>query len=292
MGSRTGGRDRRRGHGLATSVAAAGTAAATAAVGYRLADRSMTGSGRWWRTNFAGAPVSLLAGPASVLGAAVGALAAGRPVQALVVTGAGAIGLYDDLAGTDHYRGLRGHLAAVRAGTVTTGALKVAGLTGVAVVGALLQRRPRAGAGKPTSTSSRAVDVCVDAALIAGTANLVNLLDLRPGRAVKSVTVLGLPLAGAAGGAGAAVLGGLAGVVGPDLRGRSMLGDCGANAAGAGLAAAFTEVAPRPARLVALGFVSALTLASERVSFTTVIEGTRWLAAIDRLGRRDVPPAP
>jgi len=71
-----------------------------------------------------------------------------------------------------------------------------------------------------------------------------------------------------------------------DLGERVMLGDCGANAAGAlvGLrAAAMRSRGPRAAMLAA---VVALTLASEKVSFTRVIEATPGLRELDRLGRR------
>ena len=67
-----------------------------------------------------------------------------------------------------------------------------------------------------------------------------------------------------------------------------MLGDSGANAAGALLGVAWAARLPRPARLLALAGVTALTLASERVSFTAVIERTPALRALDQLGRR--PP--
>jgi hypothetical protein len=81
------------------------------------------------------------------------------------------------------------------------------------------------------------------------------------------------------------VLGALAGTVRADLGGRSMLGDCGANAAGAVLAAGFTATAPRQARVVALATVTALTLVSERVSFSRVIDANPWLRRLDRWGR-------
>ena len=89
------------------------------------------------------------------------------------------------------------------------------------------RRRRAAAAGR--------VDVLLGAGVIAGTANLLNLLDLRPGRALKAGLLLGAPLAG-----------------GPARRGRRrrrsapppallpadldeeiMLGDTGANALGA-----------------------------------------------------------
>lgn len=89
------------------------------------------------------------------------------------------------------------------------------------------------------------------------------------------------PAAAAAAAAGAAI-----GLLGPDLAGETMLGDAGANSAGALLGAALVARTGRRGRLVALTILSALTLASERVSFTAVIESTPGLRELDALGRR------
>jgi UDP-GlcNAc:undecaprenyl-phosphate/decaprenyl-phosphate GlcNAc-1-phosphate transferase len=232
----------------------------------------------FWRANFAGDQVSLFAGPASVAGLVAGSLVCGRPDGAVLAIAAGGVGLLDDVAGTADSRGLRGHLRAFRRGEVTTGGIKVAGLTAAAALLALSRRR--------TGGKASLVDAAVDTALVAGTANLVNLFDLRPGRATKAVVVMtGLMGAAAAPATAGAVLGALAGTARADLGGRSMLGDCGANAAGAVLATGFTATAPRPARLVALGTVTALTLLSERVSFSQVIDRNPWLRRLDRWGR-------
>jgi hypothetical protein len=65
-----------------------------------------------------------------------------------------------------------------------------------------------------------------------------------------------------------------------------MLGDTGANSAGALLGAALVERTGRGGRCAALAVLTALTLASERVSFTRVIESTPGLRELDALGRR------
>ena len=71
-----------------------------------------------------------------------------------------------------------------------------------------------------------------------------------------------------------------------------MLGDAGANVLGAAVGTAATRLLPAPARIGLLGGVVALTLASEKVSFSAVIERTPALRALDRLGRRSAPTAP
>jgi hypothetical protein len=65
-----------------------------------------------------------------------------------------------------------------------------------------------------------------------------------------------------------------------------MLGDCGANALGALLGLRLAAIPSRAPRAGLLAGVVALTLASEKVSFTKVIEATPGLRELDRLGRR------
>jgi hypothetical protein len=66
-----------------------------------------------------------------------------------------------------------------------------------------------------------------------------------------------------------------------------MLGDMGANAAGALAGWLLASVLPPWGLALAAAVVVALTLASERVSFSAVIERTDALRALDRLGRAD-----
>ena len=126
-----------------------------------------------------------------------------------------------------------------------------------------------------------------DGALIAGTANLLNLLDLRPGRALKvallSSPALIVPTRGA--GLAAPTVGASAAALQEDLAGKSMLGDCGANALGAAIGCAAVAATPESARRLLLAGVVGLTLLSEKVSFTEVIGSTPWLRRLDELGR-------
>jgi hypothetical protein len=105
---------------------------------------------------------------------------------------------------------------------------------------------------------------------------------------VAAVTALSLsagPGAGDARPLAGAVLGTSAAVLGDDLAGRSMLGDTGANALGAVVGVAALARWDRTGRAVALGVVVALTLASEKVSFSRLIEAQPLLRELDRLGR-------
>jgi hypothetical protein len=222
---------------------------------------------------------------ASVAVSAIGPGLAPRVRAALAVAGAGSavFGGYDDLAGSGSRRGFRGHLGALAQGEITTGAVKLGGIGATGLLSAMLL------GGGPA-------DVTVNAGLVAGGANLLNLFDLRPGRALKVALASGTLLAGGGRGgpspAVAAPLGAAAALLPEDLGERAMLGDAGANALGALLGVAAAASLPRPARLVLLAAITGLTAASEVVSFTAVIERTPALRWLDMLGRRPVPGAP
>jgi len=269
-------------------VAAGATAAGASRLAYAAANRRPPGGIKTWsRTNHRGEQVTLLEGPALAVGAIAGMLSqaglgAARPgtarsAAAMAVAGAGAaaFGGYDDLAGSGDRRGFRGHLGALRHGQVTTGTVKLGGIGVTGVVSAALA------GGSPG-------DVVINAGLVAGGANLLNLFDLRPGRAIKVAVASGalISAGGSRSGVGVAapLAAGLA-LLPEDLGERAMLGDCGANALGAMLGAAAAGL-PRPARIALLAVIAGLTAASERVSFTKVIERTPALHWLDMLGRR------
>jgi len=261
----------------AARVRAALGAGALAFVGERALRRAVAGRPRWVRSNFRGRAVHLSAGPA-VAGAAIAGAALAPAAGAAVLAGgaAAALGLYDDLYGDTHARGLRGHLKALRERRLTTGLVKLAGL---ALAGFVAGRRRR----------GRTPAALIDAALIAGTANLVNLFDLRPGRALKvagTAAVLLAPLPGAPGAVALATAGAAAATLPADLGEQVMIGDCGANAVGALVGWSLATGLGRTGRAAALAGIVALTLASERVSFTAVIEASPRLRAWDEWGRR------
>jgi UDP-GlcNAc:undecaprenyl-phosphate GlcNAc-1-phosphate transferase len=265
---------------LATAVSGA---AGARAAWMLLQARPPGGRERWQRTNHRGELTTLLEGPAFAAGV-VSALTVApvggrlRTAATLAVSGAAAFGVLDDLTERGTSKGLRGHLGALARGEATTGGVKVAGIGASGLAAALVVLGPRA----------CARDVLPAAALVAGCANLANLFDLRPGRALK-VTLLPSPVllsATPAGALVAAVTGPAAALLPEDLGERAMLGDGGANAAGALLGVALVAAVPPRVRLAGLGAVVALTLASEKVSFTKVIEATPVLRELDMAGRR------
>jgi UDP-GlcNAc:undecaprenyl-phosphate/decaprenyl-phosphate GlcNAc-1-phosphate transferase len=312
---------RQAGLRLIAAAAAGATAAGAARVAYAAVNRRPPGGPKVWsRTNHRGEPVTLLEGPAVAAGAIAGLLAqaamaragltgatgspsgaghggtlcplgtpqtpmalappAWRRAAAMVLGGAGAaaFGAYDDLAGSGDRRGFRGHLGALRHGEVTTGAVKLGGIGATGIVSAVL-------------AGGSAADVVINAGVVAGSANLLNLFDLRPGRAIK-VAVASGALIGAAGQDGvAAPLGAALALLPEDLGERAMLGDAGANALGAMLGASAAGL-PRKGRITLLAAIIGLTAASEKVSFTKVITRTPALNWLDMLGRRPAPQVP
>lgn len=228
------------------------------------------GTARWQRTNHRGVPVSLASGPALALAVAAGA-ALPQPSAAVAGLVAGAVGAYDDaVGGRDDAKGFRGHLGALRRGRLTAGVVKVAGIGGAGLVSVALlpgRRSP--------------VDILLGGATVAGAANLLNLLDLRPGRALKAggLAAAGLRQPGLVAAAAALLPG--------DLGERTMLGDAGANAFGAVLGLALVErPGSRRASAATLAALVALTAASEFMSYSRVIDAVLPLRALDRLGRR------
>jgi hypothetical protein len=278
---------------VVAGVVAGAVAGAVATFSLRgLRERPPGGNAVWDRTNHAGRTVTLLEGPAYAVGAASGAALLGAGTgPVLAVSAAAGLGALDDLAGDTGSKGLRGHLGALARGRVTTGAVKILGLAVTGLVSAALidrqARREAATPGQPAEAPG-ALDTLVGGAVVAGSANLLNLLDLRPGRALKATIGLGVLLSTSrrSGPAAGAAVGAAAGLLRPDLAGESMLGDTGANAAGALLGTALLQRTGRRGRWLALGVLTALTLASEKVSFTQVIESTPGLRELDALGRR------
>lgn len=292
-----------------------------AGLGYVLRRKRIKAS-QWERTNFHGVTVSLRGGVAmagaSMASAAVASALSDQPRAALggVVAslGGGLAGYIDDVDQGAHdggkvAKGLKGHLGALAHGQVTTGVIKIAGIGASALAASALV------GSKATSVGGKAADLALNTVLIAGTANLANLLDLRPGRALKATVLVATPLSyfscaaaktpasGASGapsatpvspaspasaqrllasGLNAAAITALV----EDLQETTMLGDTGANAAGALLGTSLAANDSWKLRLGTTLGVVGLILASEKVSFSKVIAANPALNWLDQLWRR------
>ena len=145
----------------------------------------------------------------------------------------------------------------------------------------------------PVPVQRGVVDTLVAGGVIAASANLVNLLDVVPGRALKAVLAASTAGALAApatdvptGVVLAATAGAAAGLLPADLAEATMLGDAGSNAAGALVGWGLARSGRRLHRVALLGALSAATALSEAVSFSRSIEAVPMLRWLDRLGRR------
>lgn len=195
----------------------------------------------------------------------------------LITVGFFSLGAVDDLLGPGTAKGLSGHAGALRRRILTGGVLKAVGGGALAVVAGV-------------AWESRLASALIDAAIVVLSANLVNLLDLRPGRATKFFLVIWIPTAFAGWATpylhlSAGVAGASAAWLPIDLAERGMLGDAGSNLLGAVLGSGLALLLGGPAKLAALVVLLLANLASERWSFTSVIERVRPLRWFDRLGR-------
>ena len=191
------------------------------------------------------------------------------------------LGFLDDALGRGEEaatpRGWRGHWAALRGGSLSTGAIKAIGALALAAY----------------VVSGRGLEswrYLADIALLILTTNLFNLLDLRPGRAEKALALLGAGLClGAWTVAPLELLGTFAGpvLVGAwlTLRERAMLGDTGSNLIGAVAGVWLLTVLGADARLIALAVALALTIYGELRSISRAIESVPPLRWLDSLGR-------
>jgi UDP-GlcNAc:undecaprenyl-phosphate/decaprenyl-phosphate GlcNAc-1-phosphate transferase len=191
------------------------------------------------------------------------------------------LGFLDDALGRGTVesapRGWRGHLRALREGSLSTGAIKAVGALALAAY----------------VVSGRGLEswrYVADVALLLLATNLFNLLDLRPGRAEKGLALLG---AGLCLGAWTLAPLELLGIfVAPVLVGawltlgeRAMLGDTGSNLIGAIAGVWLLTTLGGEGRLVALAIVAALTVYGELRSISATIDSVPPLRWLDSLGR-------
>lgn len=195
----------------------------------------------------------------------------------LYVLGVAVLGLIDDMVGAGDERGWRGHARATAAGGFSPGLLKAAGAAGLALF--VL-------AGSALDTA----DYLLAAAVLVLATNFFNLLDLRPGRSLKALALLGVALT--LGSMDLDPLWTLGLFVGPllvllpfDLRERGMLGDTGSNVAGAVAGLWLILTLDTTGQLIALAVIGTATIYGEFRSISRLIGRTPGLRHLDSLGR-------
>jgi len=189
-----------------------------------------------------------------------------------VVIPFGFAGLWDDLKGDHTSKGFKGHFSALMEGRLTSGMVKLLVGGAAALVGSFV-----AGRGLLT------------AAVIALAANLINLVDIRPGRALKVfllMAFISLPLGGWQGLPFISpMLAGAFFLLPVDMTRRVILGDAGANFLGAGLGYQWGFYLSEQGILLLFVTLALLHLFSEWISFSKVIERFAILRWLDLLGR-------
>lgn len=190
------------------------------------------------------------------------------------------IGFIDDMLGTRDVLGLKGHFKSLLKGRLTTGALK-------AIVGLLLAFV----LSFPLATTF--IEVIVNTLIIALFTNFFNLLDLRPGRAIKVYIIIFLAILAALNLAEKTdilltfvpLLGFVVGYLPYDLKASSMMGDAGSNVLGISVGLLVVLSLSWHIRIAVLAFLIGIHFFTEKYSLTKLIEKNSLLNYLDNLGR-------
>lgn len=188
------------------------------------------------------------------------------------------LGFIDDMLGQRDTLGFKGHFGALFHGRLTTGGLKALGGGIIAFFTALF-------------VSQGWGSVIINTLILALFTNMMNLLDLRPGRAVKGFILFFLVIVLLAGGKVdwlliTPLLGAVLYYFRFDLKAETMMGDAGSNVLGLALGYITVTSLPLFSRLGVLIFLVAIHIYTEKYSLTDTINRVYMLRTIDQLGRR------
>jgi hypothetical protein len=187
-----------------------------------------------------------------------------------------AAGLYDDFR-PKRTRGIARQVAMLRTGQVSSGVVKLLVISSASALVAWM-------------LGARGVRWAVGTAVIAGAADLWNLLDVLPGRALKYFlpAVAGFALVAPPDEyytLSVMAFGGAAALLVLDLREIGMLGDAGSNVLGFIVGVGALEAFSRGWLVLTLAVILALHALAETVTLSRIIEVTPPLRWFDRLGR-------
>ncbi len=203
----------------------------------------------------------------------------------LVMFGMGMAGLIDDCFGSHVVKGFKGHIRVfVKEKKLTTGGLKAFLGGTIAMVFSIANARLNGFGNYPWM-------FIIDFLLVALTANIINLFDLRPGRAGKAYLVILVAVILLS-----KNLTDFIGLFLPvtvillvylpyDLKAKMMLGDTGSNLLGSSLGMMMVWMLSDFGKVIALIIFISLQLAAEKISFSEIINKYRPLKYFDQLGR-------
>ena len=185
-------------------------------------------------------------------------------------------GILDDIIGNRDVCGLKGHFKSLLNGKLTTGGFKAlfGGFIGLVISIAI---------------SKNIYDIVINTLIIALSTNLMNLLDLRPGRAIKGYLVISIVLLFTLDEYTRNLLllifPNVIAYFNQDLKAKAMMGDTGSNVLGISIGILFVMGYPLKVRLIWLAFLIFIHILTEKYSLTKIIENNKFLNFIDKLGR-------
>ncbi len=190
----------------------------------------------------------------------------------------GLIGMIDDFIGETDIKGFKGHIKALFKGKLTTGGLK-------AIVGLFLAIL------FSTYSSNSYGEMIVNVFLITLFTNIVNLFDLRPGRASKVFLLLSvlLILTSYIKMYNFIIYSAIAIIlvyIRYDLKAKAMMGDIGSNALGMTLGTFCVITHSLNIKIIYLIILIILHIISEVSSFSKIIKNNKFLSYLDNIGRQ------
>ncbi|MBF1058635.1 MAG: glycosyl transferase [Peptostreptococcus sp.] len=186
------------------------------------------------------------------------------------------VGIIDDSLGNRGVTGLIGHFKALFKGSLTTGAFKafLGGFVGLTLAVTLSKSIP---------------NIIVATLVVALSTNMMNLFDLRPGRAIKAYVILAIIIFLASAKFNREVMMLIVPAVLAyfyfDLRALTMMGDAGSNVLGVSIGVFIVSSFDLPVQLVSLVLLVAIHVLTEKFSLTKIIENNKFLDYVDKLGR-------
>lgn len=189
----------------------------------------------------------------------------------------GLIGLLDDLTGDIGIKGFKGHVKAFFRGKLTSGGIKAGMGFLISLFVAIF-------------ISDNFIGIIINSLSIALFTNLINLFDLRPGRASKVFILISLLMLFTGRNQGYGFLlssfYGILFVYLPlDLKAQAMMGDIGSNVLGMTLGIYCGLGHGRIGQAIYLIGLLLIHILAEKVSFSEIIARNKFLNYIDQLGR-------